>query len=148
MTLYTCRHDGDQYRITKLTNNLDVESSYLCTFDECECPAGVRPSCRHRQMLPMFVDRGAIDTGWMLDFDRGGWIDNRTEDELRLPLDEAIEEDAYLKGIMEHIPEGVQAVSLEDPAALHNAIAEAVGEPEAKPPVSQVPAPAKSFRRF
>lgn len=89
--LYSCRHDGDQYRITKLTHNLDVESSYLCTFDECECPAGVRPTCRHREMLPRFVERGAISTGWMYDYDRGGWVDNRTEDELSGPLDEGAE---------------------------------------------------------
>lgn len=81
--LYSCRHDGDQYRITKLTDSLEVESSYLCTFDACECPAGEkRGRCRHMEMLPQFVARGAIGTGWMLDFDRGGWVDMRTEDEL------------------------------------------------------------------
>jgi hypothetical protein len=32
---------------------------------------------------------------------------------------------------MPPLPEGVQAFSLEDPVAVHNAIAEAVGEPEA-----------------
>jgi hypothetical protein len=113
--LYSCRHDGDQYRITKLTNHLDVESSYLCTITECQCPAGVRPTCRHREMLPKFIQRGAVGTGWMLDWDRGGWVDNRTEEELMPPL-----------------PEGVQVLSLEDPLTLHNAIAEAVGEPPAK----------------
>lgn len=30
------------------------------------------------------------------------------------------------------LPEGVVAIGLDDPAALHNAIADAVGEPEAK----------------
>lgn len=146
--LYTCRHEGNEYRITKLTHNLDVESSYLCTFSECNCPAGVRPTCRHRQMLPKFIDRGAVDTGWMLDFDRGGWIDNRTEDEIEqsYPQEANDAEAEYQQQAQEMppLPEGVEAVSLEDPTALHNAIAEAVGEPEAT--ISQVPN--RSFRRF
>lgn len=82
MTLYNCRHDGDQYRITKFDDSLNVESSYLCTIADCECPAGVRPMCRHREMLPRFISRQAIGTGWMFDYDRGGWVDNRTFDEI------------------------------------------------------------------
>lgn len=73
-SLYSCRHDGDQYRITKMDHDLNVESSYLCTFDECECPAGVRPMCRHREMLPKFIQREAVGTGWFFDYDRGGWV--------------------------------------------------------------------------
>ena len=69
-TLYSLRTDGDQYRITKFTDG-DVESSYLCTTHECECPAGVRPSCRHRQMLPQMLAHGLTNTHWFWDFDRG-----------------------------------------------------------------------------
>jgi hypothetical protein len=127
--LYSCRHDGDQYRITKLDEDLNVESSYLCTFEECDCPAGVRPTCRHREMLPKFVARKAVGTGWFFDYDRGGWVDCRTADE---------------DDQMPPLPEGVQMFSLEDPAALHNAIAEAVGEPEAL----IAPAKSKPWRRF
>ena len=76
--LYSCRHDGQEYRITKW-NDGNVESSYLCSEDECECPAGVRPSCRHREMLPYFISRNAINTGWWFDWDRGGWVDMREE---------------------------------------------------------------------
>jgi hypothetical protein len=72
--LYSCRHSGDQYRITKFTSDLEVESSYLCTVAECECPAGVQPTCRHRKMLPKFLQRDAVDTDWMFDYDRGGWV--------------------------------------------------------------------------
>lgn len=120
-SLYSCRHDGDQYRITKIDHDLNVESSYLCTFDECECPAGVRPMCRHREMLPKFIQREAVGTGLMFDYDRGGWV-QMWEDEEPPPL-----------------PEGVQMISLEDPIEVHNAIAEAVGEPTI--------APAKSKRK-
>ena len=72
--LYSCRHAGDEYRITKFDAQLNVESSYLCTLIECECPAGERATCRHRQMLPKFLQRKAVDTEWFLDFDRGGWV--------------------------------------------------------------------------
>ena len=72
--LYTCRHSGDQYRITKLDDNYDVVSSYICTTTECDCPAGQRSTCRHREMLPRFIARGTVATEWMFDYDRGGWV--------------------------------------------------------------------------
>src|SRR5258708_16745917 len=73
-SLYNCKHSGDQYRITKFDAHMNVESSYLCTTKECECPAGHRPRCRHREMLPRFIQRGTIGTEWCFDYDRGGWI--------------------------------------------------------------------------
>jgi hypothetical protein len=73
--LYSCKHDGDQYRITKFDEDFNIESTYLCTVADCECPAGVRPMCRHREMLPKFLSREAVGTGWMYDYDRGGWVD-------------------------------------------------------------------------
>lgn len=73
-SLYNCRHDGDQYRFTKFDSDMNVESTYLTTLTECDCPAGVRPMCRHREMLPKFMDREKIGTGWMFDYDRGGWV--------------------------------------------------------------------------
>ncbi len=72
--LYLCRTDGDQYRMVKMTSLSEVESSYLCSERECQCPAGVRPTCRHREMLPRFLERNAINTGWAFDYDRGGWV--------------------------------------------------------------------------
>lgn len=107
-TLYNCKHSGDEYRITKFVDG-EPEGSYLCTFEECECPAGSRPTCRHRQMLPKFIQRGAVDVGWWYDFDRGGWTDMRTNDELN--------------EIIEANQEVIEAIR-----------AEAVGEPEAKLP--------------
>lgn len=74
-TLYNCHTDGDEYRITKFADG-EVESSYLCSADECQCPAGHRPTCRHRMMLPLFINRGAVNSYWFLDFDRKGWVSN------------------------------------------------------------------------
>src|SRR5229473_868666 len=74
-SLYNCRHSGDQYRITKFSaDDMNVQSSYICTLTECQCPAGVRPSCRHRDMLPKFLKREHVGDEWMFDFDRGGWV--------------------------------------------------------------------------
>jgi len=72
--LYNCRHDGDQYRITKFDHDMNVVSSYLCDIDNCDCPRGPHPTCRHRQMLPKFISRQHIGDEWFFDFDRGGWV--------------------------------------------------------------------------
>lgn len=71
--LYSLRTDGDQYRITKFTDG-DVESTYLCTETECECPAGHRHTCRHRQMLPTMLAHRLANTHWFFDYDRAGAI--------------------------------------------------------------------------
>lgn len=77
--LYNCRHSGNQFRISKFDHHFDLESSYLCTETECTCPAGHRPTCRHRQMLPKFIARGTVNTEWFFDFDRGGWVQGEIE---------------------------------------------------------------------
>lgn len=66
--LYNCHTDGDEYRITKFTDG-NVESTYLTSLAECQCPAGARPTCRHRQMLPTFIDRNLVNSPWFLDWD-------------------------------------------------------------------------------
>src|SRR5215472_10329142 len=39
--------------MTKFDKNLEVESSYLMSYDTCPCPRGqVHSNCRHRTMLP------------------------------------------------------------------------------------------------
>lgn len=78
--LYNCKHSGDQYRITKFTSDFDVEASYLCDLHSCECPAGHRPKCRHREMLPKFIAREAIGSNWFFDHDRGGWVQGWKEE--------------------------------------------------------------------
>lgn len=71
--LYSLRTDGDQWRITKFVDG-DVESSYLTTHSECDCPAGHRHTCRHRQMLPQMLAHHLCDTHWFFCFDTGGQI--------------------------------------------------------------------------
>jgi len=76
MAIYNLRSALDDYRITKFTSDLDVESSYIIGTNpphECECPAGVRPSCRHRQMLPHLLP--LVDTEFFWDFERRLCVD-------------------------------------------------------------------------
>lgn len=75
-SLYNCMIDGDNYRITKFDDLGNPESSYLVDHETCQCPAGHRPTCRHRQMLPLFLAREAVNTFYFYDFDRGGWVTN------------------------------------------------------------------------
>jgi len=80
ITLYSLRthidHEGaaEQYYITKFVDG-EVESGYITSIRECECPAGHRPSCRHRQMLPMMLASGIVNTHWFWDFDLGRVVD-------------------------------------------------------------------------
>lgn len=80
LSLYNCRHDGDQFRITKFDSDFNPEASYLLDASNCECPAGHRPTCRHRQMLPKFIARNAVGTNWFFDHDRGGWVQGWKEE--------------------------------------------------------------------
>jgi hypothetical protein len=59
--------------ITKFDEDMNPEASYHTTLITCECPAGERPICRHRSMLPKFLQRDAVDTDWFYDYDNIGW---------------------------------------------------------------------------
>jgi len=157
--LYNCRHAGDQYRITKFDADMNVESSYLCTPSECDCPAGVRPTCRHREMLPRFLHRNHIGDEWFYDYDRGGWVQQGPEWAQSAPELTGLQEEQILMGFhnppeptdlppeadpFDSLPTGVNMIPLDCLEGLHNAIAEAVGEPEAKLPS---PSP-RMIRRF
>lgn len=68
--LYSLRSEIDaegaqRYRITKFTDG-EVESSYHTSREACECPAGVRPTCRHRQMLPHMLNAQIVNTHWFM----------------------------------------------------------------------------------
>lgn len=75
MTLYNLKSADGDWRITKFDNELNVESSYLVSRDACECPAGHRPSCRHRQMLPKMLAAGAEDSGMFYNFDHDVFLE-------------------------------------------------------------------------
>lgn len=144
-TLYSLRTHiapdrDDQYFITKFVDG-EVESAYICTPAECECPAGHRPSCRHRQMLPEMLARGLVNTHFFWDFDHHRAVDFNglsmhlydavAEPEAVGPAESTSTNELDLTELAA-IP-GVSVFTLDgNPATLHNAIADAVGEPEAK----------------
>jgi len=101
--LYNCHTEGSQYRITKYDDLGNVESSYLCTETECECPAGHRPSCRHRHMLPRFIQKDAINSYFFYDYDRQGWVTNEpTLTQRELDISAAKHDEVeYAKAIVE-----------------------------------------------
>lgn len=80
MSLYNCKSDGDHYRISKFTNDLDVEASYLTDGAECDCPAGHRPVCRHRIMLPRFIAKNATAGQWFHNYEQHQWIRAATDE--------------------------------------------------------------------
>lgn len=76
-TLYSLRHSSENnFTITKFVDG-EVESSYelAANLRECACPAGHRASCRHRQMAPMMLASGIINTHYFWDFDHNRAVD-------------------------------------------------------------------------
>lgn len=77
MSLYNAKstEQPDTFLFTKFDDDLNIvdESVYLTSETECTCPAGVRPSCRHRQMLQSFLATSRIDTDWFFNHDTGEW---------------------------------------------------------------------------
>lgn len=100
-TLYNCHHSGDQYRITKFVDG-SPEASYLCTHSECQCPAGIRETCRHRQMLPHFLNHNLVDSALFLNWDRGRTICDING--LPTTFAEPKVADEYLEGITNRRP--------------------------------------------
>lgn len=80
MSLYNCKETGDNYRISKFTNDLEVEASYLTNGRECDCPAGFRPACRHRTMLPRFIAKNAISGRWFYNYEHQQWVRALTDE--------------------------------------------------------------------
>lgn len=74
MSLYNVKENGDGYKITKFDEELNPLNTYTVGSLGCECKAGVRPTCRHRQMLPIFQYLGRVNTGWFLEFEDDKWF--------------------------------------------------------------------------
>lgn len=102
MTLYNLKTDGDQYRITKFTNDLDVESSYLLSLSECECPAGSRPTCRHRQMLPEMLAYDMANTNMFYDFETKVVLQSTVDEHPEVEAEPLTAED------IEALPDGLE----------------------------------------
>ena len=79
MSLYNLKSDpSGQFRCTKFSKDLDVESSYLVSDEACECPQFVNRDkrCRHQKMLKHFFKGQTIrvDTSWFYDYEADAWF--------------------------------------------------------------------------
>ena len=119
------------YEIRKFDEDFNCLATYSVTDSTCTCPRGeTKKPCRHTKMLHVLSPK--VDTGWFLNWETRQW---------HQPIDpcEPITKDDYAKlGISEivkpllpegDLPAGVVVIGLDDPALLHNTIAEAIGEP-------------------
>lgn len=82
MSLYACREmPGAGYTLTKLDLDLNPEAVYEVTNATCTCPAGPRPTCKHRsRLLPAFLLHKHVDDGWLLNDLNMMWHRPLTED--------------------------------------------------------------------
>lgn len=69
MSLYACvpiPHGG--FAMTRFDLDMNPEVTYEVTNATCTCPAGVRPTCKHRsRLLPAFMHRNHVGDGWFLN---------------------------------------------------------------------------------
>lgn len=96
MSLYNIKRDNaakdygkEQFIINKFDEDLNHESTYLVSKTGCTCPAGVRPSCRHRNMLPRMMQH--IGDGWFHVYETNKWIRPLNEPEPEQFIEEALE---------------------------------------------------------
>lgn len=133
MTLYSLRTADGSFRITKLDDDLNPEpgASYLVSPEACECPAGQRYTCRHRQMLPKFIEMDAVDSPLMYHFETQEFLDTSSVSDTSVeglserPMNPAVNE------LLDLAPE-VSVLTEEDQRQVFNAVAEAVGQEEMK----------------
>jgi len=83
MSRYTCYAltdpDTGIYRMSKFDNDLNLNGSYTLRHVRgrtyaCDCPAANRHTCRHREMMPLFLAEKAVNTGRFYDYDKKMWI--------------------------------------------------------------------------
>ena len=75
MSLYACVPiPNGGFALTKFDNDLNPEVTYAVTNATCTCPAGARPTCKHRsRLLPAFMKRSHIADGWFLNDENMMW---------------------------------------------------------------------------
>src|ERR1700693_246624 len=71
-TLHGTPTDGE-FVIQKFDKDYVWQSLYALSATICTCPQGHKPKCRHRTMLPMFLQHGHIGDGWFLEWNTRMW---------------------------------------------------------------------------
>lgn len=140
MTLYNLKSEDAIWRITKFDNDLNVESSYTTSEAECSCPAGARPSCRHRQMLPKMLAIGAEDSGMFYDFDKDQFLEPMAYEEDTQPaIVSPIEDEIKNSGVPYNYYEGKAPEQSTLAAEMKtNAFASDRGQPSPHPAITGI----------
>lgn len=87
--LYTIKSTSDStYSVAKFDSDLMLDGELYHVSEigpgganmVCTCPAGGRPTCRHRQMLRLFQAENRVNSGWFYHFDKKQWVKPISED--------------------------------------------------------------------
>src|ERR1035437_2100904 len=71
MILYNIKRGPHSFAIAKFDADLNLLAAYNTDGDYCSCPAGPRPTCRHRKMLPRML--GKVDTDEFYCYETQTW---------------------------------------------------------------------------
>ncbi len=84
MSLYAAKQIRDGIQFVKFDNDLNPEKTYIVSKGgaACDCPAGVRPTCRHRQMYWTFHSENKLGTDWFYDYEAKQWTKPLTKEML------------------------------------------------------------------
>ena len=77
-SVYNLKKTPDGYRMVKFDEWLNVEAVYEIQYRRgrfyCDCPQGQKaPTCKHRDMIPVFCSKKAVDKGKFYCADTGEW---------------------------------------------------------------------------
>jgi hypothetical protein len=77
--MYNLKSTPDGYRMVKFDQDINVEAVYEITYRRgrfyCDCPQGGKsPTCRHRDMIPVFTSHKAVNTGKFYDYENDKWL--------------------------------------------------------------------------
>jgi hypothetical protein len=73
--------------MVKFDEGLNVLTVYELTIRRgwisCQCFRANRETCRHRQMIALFVQHDRVDKGWFYDYGSGEWLKPLTQNRRR-----------------------------------------------------------------
>ena len=78
--------DLETWSIIKFDRDHDLEGTYIVSkiyspsapggsILLCDCFASNKPTCRHREMIKIFLSDNAVDSGRTYDYDKKRWFD-------------------------------------------------------------------------
>lgn len=80
---YGLRTTPQGYRICKFDDLLNVLTVYELTqrrgWISCPCFQGGKSTCRHREMVSIFMQCNRIDKGWFYEYNTGQWLKPLTQ---------------------------------------------------------------------